>query len=177
MGDGGRAAQVTAPHNKRRARSSGESCLYLNVAAVYRIGPGPSSAQTVAPLEASRRFVHELAADGLVARTARVRVELFGGLACTGRDLGAQRAVVAGLAGIPAASCDAALLARCTADADTDRALSLGGRHRIDFHPARDVMFRIDQTLAYDGNALRYTAMDAAARCWPRGSTTRSATG
>ncbi|MDH4181534.1 MAG: L-serine ammonia-lyase [Betaproteobacteria bacterium] len=136
--------------------------MYLNVATLYRIGPGPSSSQTVAPLEASRRFVHELAADGLIGRTARVRVELFGGLACTGRDLGAQRAVVAGLAGIQAASCDAPLLARCTADADNDRAIALGGRHRIDFHPARDVVFRVDQTLAYDGNALRYVAHDAA---------------
>jgi L-serine dehydratase len=136
--------------------------LYLNVAALYRIGPGPSSSQTVAPLEASRRFVHELAADGLVNRTARVRVELFGGLACTGRELGSQRAVVAGLAGLHSASCDAPMLARCTADADNDRAIALGGRHRIAFHPARDVVFRVDQALAFDGNALRFAAFDAA---------------
>ena len=114
--------------------------MYLNISQCYRVGPGPSSSQTVAPLEAARRFVHELAADGLVTRTARVRVELFGGLACTGRELGAQRAVVAGLAGIPTATCDGALLARCTADADNDRAIALAGRHRIDFHPAREVV-------------------------------------
>jgi L-serine dehydratase len=136
--------------------------VYLNVAATYRIGPGPSSSQTVGPLEAARRFGHELAADGLVSRTRRVRVELFGGLACTGRELGAQRAVVAGLAGIPTASCDSALLARCTADADADGSIALAGRHRIDFHPSRDVVFRIDQALAYDGNALAFTAYDAA---------------
>ena len=136
--------------------------MYLNVAATYRIGPGPSSSQTVGPLEAARRFGHELAADGLVSRTRRVRVELFGGLACTGRDLGAQRAVVAGLAGIPTASCDASLLARCSADADSDGAIALAGRHRIDFHPSRDVVFRIDQALVYDGNALAFTAYDAA---------------
>jgi len=136
--------------------------VYLNVAATYRIGPGPSSSQTVGPLEAARRFGHELAADGLVSRTRRVRVELFGGLACTGRELGAQRAVVAGLAGIPTASCDSALLARCTADADADGSIALAGRHRIDFHPARDVVFRIDQALVYDGNALAFTAYDAA---------------
>lgn len=136
--------------------------MYLNVAAAYRIGPGPSSSQTVGPLEAARRFVHELAADGLVGRTKRVRVELFGALACTGRELGAQRAVVAGLAGIPTASCDAALLARCTADADTDGSIALAGRHRIDFHPARDIVFRVDQALVYDGNALGFSALDAA---------------
>jgi L-serine dehydratase len=135
--------------------------VYLNVAAAYRIGPGPSSSQTVGPLEAARRFVHELAADGLVTRTSRVRVELYGGLACTGRELGAHRAVVAGLAGIPTATCDAALLARCTADADNDRAISLAGRHRIAFHSLRDVVFRVDQALAYDGNALGFTALDA----------------
>lgn len=141
-------------------RLAGDPHVYLNVAALYRIGPGPSSSQTVAPLEAARRFVHELAADGLVQRTARVRAELYGGLACTGRDLGSQRAVVAGLAGIQSAACDAALLARCTADAEHDRAIALGGRQRIGFHPSRDVVFRVDQTLAYDGNALRFAALD-----------------
>lgn len=146
-----------APH-----RLSGDARLYLNIAALYRIGPGPSSSQTIGPLEASRRFVHEIAADGLVARTARVRVDLYGGLACTGRELGAQRAVVAGLAGIPAASCDGALLARCMADADQDRTIALGGRHRIAFQPSRDVVFRVDQTLPDAGNALRFTAVDAA---------------
>jgi L-serine dehydratase len=136
--------------------------VYLNVAATYRIGPGPSSSQTVGPLEAARRFGHELAADGLVARTARVQVELFGGLAGTGRELGAQRAVIAGLAGIPTASCDASLLARCTADADHDRSIALAGRHRIDFHSARDIVYRVDRALAYDGNALGFTAFDGA---------------
>lgn len=136
--------------------------MYLNVAAAYRIGPGPSSSQTVGPLEAARRFGHELAADGLVTRTRRVRVELFGGLACTGRELGAQRAVVAGLAGIPGASCDASLLARCTADVESDGSIALAGRHRIDFRASRDIVFRVDQALIYDGNALSFTAYDAA---------------
>lgn len=136
--------------------------MYLNVAATYRIGPGPSSSQTVGPLEAARRFGHELAADGLVSRTQRVRVELFGGLACTGRELGAQRAVVAGLAGIPTASCDASLLARCTADVEADGSIALAGRHRIGFHPSRDIVLRVDQALVYDGNALAFTAYDTA---------------
>jgi L-serine dehydratase len=143
-----------------RARET--SLVYVNIAAGFRIGPGPSSSQTVAPIEAARRFVHELAADGLVGRTSRVRVELYGGLACTGRELGTQRSVVAGLAGIPTASCDAALLARGANDAEQDGVIALGGRHRIEFQPARDIAFRIDRALAYDGNAMRFTATDAA---------------
>jgi L-serine dehydratase len=141
--------------------------VYLNVAATYRIGPGPSSSQTVGPLEASRRFVHELAADGLVGRTARVRVELFGALACTGRELGASRAVVAGLAGIPTASCDAALLARCTADADTDHSLrSREGTHQFPSGARHPV--RVDQACP-DGK-LGFAAFDAAEQP-PRAST------
>jgi len=136
--------------------------VYLNISQCYRVGPGPSSSQTVAPLEAARRFAHELAADGLVTRTARVRVELFGALACTGRELGAQRAVVAGLAGIPTATCDGVLLARCTADAESDRSIALAGRHRIDFHPERDVVLRVDLLPYQDGNALGFSALDPA---------------
>ncbi|HVF65450.1 MAG TPA: L-serine ammonia-lyase [Casimicrobiaceae bacterium] len=143
--------------------------MYLNVATTFRIGPGPSSSQLVGPLEAARRFGHELAADGLVSRTARVRVELFGGLACTGRELGVHRAVIAGLAGIPTATCDSALLARCTADVEDDRGIALAGRQRIAFHPSRDIVFRVDQALVYDGNALTFTAYDEAGEpLWTR---------
>ena len=134
---------------------------YVSVFEVLRAGPGPSSAHTVGPLVAAQRFVHDLSADGVAAATARVEVELYGGLACAGRDAGAAQAIVAGLAGKSQSAFDAAALAACHAQVDADGAIALGGRHRIGFVPGRDIAFRVDRSPGIGGNALRFVARDA----------------
>ena len=46
---------------------------------LYKIGIGPSSSHTVGPMRAAARFVsHWLAENGNLARTARIRAEVFG---------------------------------------------------------------------------------------------------
>src|ERR1035437_8618524 len=66
---------------------------------LFKIGIGPSSSHTVGPMRASLRFVRELKAAGLLAKTARVTVDLYGSLALTGRGHGTDRAVLLGLMG------------------------------------------------------------------------------
>src|SRR5579863_2891328 len=66
---------------------------------LFKIGIGPSSSHTVGPMRAALRFVHELEAEGLLERTARVTVDLYGSLALTGLGHGTDRAVLLGLMG------------------------------------------------------------------------------
>ncbi|MFO1314619.1 MAG: L-serine ammonia-lyase [Burkholderiales bacterium] len=127
---------------------------------LYRIGPGPSSSYTVGPQRAALRFVHELAADGLLPMTARVEAELYGGLSFHGRENGSDRAIVAGLAGQPPERCDGAALTQCLARAQEERTLSLPGGQRVGFDPAHDLKFVVNHSLAYDGNAMRFVARD-----------------
>jgi len=135
--------------------------VYLSALDLYRIGPGPSSSRTVGPQRAALRFVHELAADGVIARTARVDVHLFGTLALTGRESATDAAVVAGLCGESPERSDARSLRSRMRRVEGD-GLALGGAHRIDFEPTRNVRFHMGQALAYDGNALRFDAFDPA---------------
>jgi L-serine dehydratase len=128
---------------------------------MFRIGPGPSSSSTVGPQRAALRFVHEIAADGLVPATARVEAEVYGGLAFTGREQATDRAIVAGLSGKSPDRCDATTLAVCMARADVDGMLLLGDRHPVEFMPARDLRFKVNRAVAYDGNAIRFIARDA----------------
>ena len=65
---------------------------------LFKIGIGPSSSHTVGPMRAARRFAVELEAAGLLQRTARVTVELYGSLALTGHGHGTDRAILLGLA-------------------------------------------------------------------------------
>ncbi len=135
--------------------------VFVSAFELYRIGPGPSSSYTVGPQRAALRFVHDLAADGLVAGCVRVETELYGGLAFTGREHAADRAIVAGLTGHTPERCDAAALAGYTAQVERDGSLLLGGRHRVAFEPARDLRFVVNHQVANDGNALRFVARDA----------------
>ena len=73
--------------------------MAISIFDLFTIGIGPSSSHTVGPMRAARRFVETLEREGLLERTARVRVELFGSLALTGRGHGTDRAVLMWLEG------------------------------------------------------------------------------
>ncbi len=135
--------------------------MYVSALELYRIGPGPSSSRTVGPQRAALRFVHDLSADGMAARTARVDVHLFGTLACTGRESGTDGAVVAGLSGEAAERSDAESRS-ARLDRVATAGLPLGGRGAIHFDPDRHLRFHVGQAMVHNGNALRFDAFDAA---------------
>ena len=138
----------------------GDSGVFVSAFELYRIGPGPSSSYTVGPQRAAQRFVHDLAADGLLPLTARVEAELYGGLSFHGRENGSDRAIVAGLSGQPPERCDSAVLAQCLERAQGERSLQLPDGRRVAFDPAHDLKFVVNHSLAYDGNAMRFVARD-----------------
>ncbi len=135
--------------------------MYLSAFDLFRIGPGPSSSATVGPQRAALRFVHDLAADGLVPGTARVEAELYGGLAFAVREQSTDRAIIAGLCGESPERCDATTFATDAARVEVDGSLLLGGRHRVAHVPARDLRFVVNHSVAFDGNTIRFIARDA----------------
>ncbi len=70
--------------------------MFVSAFDLFRIGFGPSSAHTTGPMRAARRFVHMLEADGVFFQTRRISIDLYGSVACTGRDHGTDRALLAG---------------------------------------------------------------------------------
>ena len=74
--------------------------MAVSVFDLFKIGIGPSSSHTVGPMRAAARFVQRwLAESGELERVARVRAEVFGSLALTGRGHGTDKAVLMGLEG------------------------------------------------------------------------------
>ena len=134
--------------------------MVASASELFRIGPGPSSMHVVGPHRAAQRFVHEIAADGLLPNVHRVEIELFGGLAFSGRDRGTDRAVIAGLTGLPPERSDSAALARCVARVDQDGHLPLANGPTVAFAAHRDLRFVVDRAVAYDGNAMRFVVRD-----------------
>jgi L-serine dehydratase len=127
----------------------------MRVGDVFKIGIGPSSSHTVGPMRAAGAVAAALAA---CADVARVRVDLFGSLALTGRGHGTDRAIVLGLAGYAPDTVDVDL-AQTLPGVVAERArlpLSLG--REIAFAPAADIVFHPGETLPHHPNGMRFTA-------------------
>jgi L-serine dehydratase len=133
--------------------------MNLSVFDMFKIGIGPSSSHTVGPMRAARRFAVGLTADERT-RTARVRAELFGSLAFTGKGHGSDRAIVVGLEGEQPEVVDPELLPRRFEEAERTGTLALFLGPTVAFQPKEDLVFHRRETLPLHSNGMRFTALD-----------------
>ena len=135
--------------------------MFVSAFDLFKIGLGPSSSHTVGPMRAAYRFVQELAAAGKLERTARLVVDLYGSLALTGRGHGTDRAVLLGLSGETPDRIDPDQVEPKVRRIREQQTLMLSGHHAIAFREADHLRFRIDKTLSFHSNGMRFTAFDA----------------
>ena len=109
--------------------------ITLSMFDIFKIGPGPSSSHTIAPMLAAGDFVVR-AADFIRCSQATpdaLKIYLYGSLASTGIGHGTHRAVLAGLLGWRPDSCDCDdLLKLLAADYDIYE-IDLGSTGTIEF--------------------------------------------
>ena len=125
---------------------------------IFKIGIGPSSSHTVGPMRAARTFVSGLAADGLLDRVVRVRVELFGSLGATGQGHGSDKAVLLGLEGEDPQAVDTDRVQERVARIRAERRLRLAGKHQVDCDPDRDLVLHRRRVLPYHPNGMQFWA-------------------
>ncbi|TLX23194.1 L-serine ammonia-lyase [Thermomonas fusca] len=129
---------------------------------LYKIGIGPSSSHTVGPMRAAARFVsHWLQENDVLARTARIRAEVFGSLALTGRGHGTDKAVLMGLEGHWPNQIDPDIIPPALERIRASKRLRLGGQHEIAFDEKRDLVMNKRQKLPFHTNGMRFSAFDA----------------
>ncbi|WP_399682216.1 L-serine ammonia-lyase [Xenophilus sp.] len=136
--------------------------MMLSAFDIFKIGIGPSSSHTVGPMRAALMFVRSLEAQELLARAARVQVELFGSLGATGRGHATDQGVLLGLMGEAPDTVDPARAAAQVAGVRRDKRLPLLGTHAIEFDPQRDIAFLGERSMPEHPNAMRVAAFDAA---------------
>ena len=134
----------------------------VGVFELFKIGIGPSSSHTVGPMKAALAFVDALAADGLLGRVARIRVDLYGSLAWTGKGHATDRAVILGLAGEAPAAVDLDRADTVIRRARDERRLELPGGHDIGFDPSADLVFDTLSVPPRHPNTLGFSVFDAA---------------
>jgi L-serine dehydratase len=126
---------------------------------IFKVGVGPSSSHTMGPWRAAQRFLAACRQAGLFERIVRLRVELYGSLAKTGRGHGTDVAVVLGLAGEDPVTCDTAQIhARVDAIRRAGR-LRLEGVRDVAFRPDADIVFHPEINPAFHPNGLCFEAV------------------
>ncbi len=130
---------------------------------LFKIGIGPSSSHTVGPMRAAARFIERWLIDnGDLERTTRLRAEVFGSLALTGRGHGTDKAVLMGLEGHWPNEIDPDVIPEALERIRAGKRIRLHGRHEIDFDEKHDLIMNKRQKLPFHTNGMRFTAYDAA---------------
>jgi len=129
---------------------------------LFKIGIGPSSSHTVGPMRAAARFVaNRLIEPGLLPDVARVKAEVFGSLALTGRGHGTDTALLLGLEGHEPQSVDPDAIPGILARIRAEGALQLGGERSIAFDEKQDLAMNKRQKLPFHTNGMRFSAFNA----------------
>ncbi|WP_454832046.1 L-serine ammonia-lyase [Pseudoxanthomonas wuyuanensis] len=129
---------------------------------LFKIGIGPSSSHTVGPMRAAARFVARwLAQPGRLHDVARIRAEVFGSLALTGRGHGTDKALLMGLEGHYPNAIDPDIIPPALERIRGEKKILLQGAHAIAFDEKRDLLMNKRQKLPYHTNGMRFTAFGA----------------
>ena len=78
----------------------------------FKVGPGPSSSHTIAPLRIAANFRKEIAKlpKEKLTQARKIEVRLYGSLSSTGKGHRTDRAIIAGLLGQKPETCDTRLM-------------------------------------------------------------------
>jgi L-serine dehydratase len=134
--------------------------MELSIFDIFKIGIGPSSSHTVGPMRAANFLLVKLKKHELFEQTARIRCELYGSLASTGRGHHTDRAVIWGLQGEEPETIDPDRQDELYDTVVLSSELVLGGERAIGFIPDRDIVFRPDELLPFHPNGILFTAFD-----------------
>src|SRR6476659_9333611 len=133
--------------------------MAVSVFDLFKIGIGPSSSHTVGPMRAAARFVSRwLEERGMLEQTVRVRAELFGSLAHTGRGHGTDKAVLLGFEGEWPDKIDPDRIPARLERIRKTKKLRLLDKKEIAFDEKYDLAFNKRQKLPYHSNGMRFTA-------------------
>jgi L-serine dehydratase len=136
--------------------------MAVSVFDLFKIGIGPSSSHTVGPMRAAARFCTRwLGERGRLNDVARIRAEVFGSLALTGRGHGTDKAVLCGLEGQWPDQIDPDTIARRLKRIREEKKLHVLGQHAIAFDEKTDLVMNKRQKLPFHTNGMRFTAFDA----------------
>lgn len=134
--------------------------MSISVFDLFSIGIGPSSSHTVGPMAAANCFLEKLEAKKLLENTARIKIELYGSLALTGKGHGTDKAILNGLEGKTPEHVDPQIMVPRMQEILQSKCLMLAGKKAIPFDEHVDFLFLQKELLPRHTNGMRFSAYD-----------------
>lgn len=134
--------------------------MTISIFDLFSIGIGPSSSHTVGPMRAAYRFVEIVLEKNLLAKTFRLKTELFGSLALTGKGHATDTAILLGLFGEVPEKVDPEIIPSIIDNIQKTKTLHLLKKWPITFNEKKDLLFLKSKRLPYHSNAMRFTIYD-----------------
>lgn len=128
---------------------------------LFTIGIGPSSSHTVGPMRAARRFVEMIEGSGHGGTIARLRCDLYGSLAATGKGHGTDRALILGFLGESPEQVEIETIDSRLEKLAGKKLLKLPWGAEISFEASRDLGFRRLKPLPLHPNGMHFNASTA----------------
>lgn len=134
--------------------------MTISVFDLFSIGIGPSSSHTVGPMLAANAFIDLLKNTSHFTKVERVKIELYGSLALTGKGHGTDKAILNGLESkTPDTVIPESMVPRMQ-EILQNRQLKLADEKIIPFHEDSDFLFLQKELLPKHSNGLRFIAYD-----------------
>ncbi len=127
---------------------------------LFKIGIGPSSSHTVGPMVAGNRFISSLKQLDQITHTTRVRIDLYGSLALTGRGHATDTACILGLMAQTPREVDPDNIKLYIDQVKNNNELILAGEHCINFDMNDDLCFNFTESLKQHANGMKICAYD-----------------
>ncbi len=130
----------------------------ISVLDMLKVGVGPSSSHTLGPWRAIQRWLRELEAQVGIAQLERVRIELFGSLALTGKGHCTDQAICLALQGHDPETIPVDRIGAWVEEVRREKSIVLPDGRRIAFDPQADIAFFGGEQLPLHPNGLRCIA-------------------
>lgn len=132
---------------------------------LFSIGIGPSSSHTVGPMLAANEFAQLLIDENLIELTTKIKIELYGSLALTGKGHGTDKAILNGLEGKKPETVAPETMVPRMHEILASNCLNLAGVKPINFVAASDFLFLQKEVLPKHSNGMRFFCYDANDKC------------
>jgi L-serine dehydratase len=136
--------------------------MNISVFDLFSIGIGPSSSHTVGPMLAANAFLQLLEEHSVLDKVQRIKIELYGSLALTGKGHGTDKAILNGLENhAPETVIPESMVPRMK-EIIHSKLLNLAGIKEIPFDEKTDFLFLQKELLPLHTNGIRFSAFDDA---------------
>ena len=125
---------------------------------IFKIGIGPSSSHTVAPMKASKRFRDELLIKNIINDVTDIKITLYGSLAFTGKGHGSDLGIILGLSGITPEEIDNKIKKRIINKVLSKGTINLNKKFSIPFLIDKNIIFDISTQPKTYSNTMTFNA-------------------